>query len=235
MLIQLQEVDTKIRTLVARKNQLPEMLAELERRRTASQDNLGAVKEALQSAQKNKREQDQALETGLQKVEKLKARTSEIKNNKEYQAMLKEIELAEQENKTIEDEILVLMEKTDTAVAAITAAEKNSRDEEVNIAAEQKAYQETMKEVDEELRGLEKGKQEIIGHIDPAVFSRYQRLLRATSGTAIVEIRGESCSGCFMSIPPQVFVNVKKNEEIIACPQCNRILYFKDVIEQKDS
>jgi uncharacterized protein len=45
-----------------------------------------------------------------------------------------------------------------------------------------------------------------------------------------VEARNESCSGCFMSIPPQLFVNVKKNTEIITCPHCSRILYYKEAI-----
>jgi len=49
----------------------------------------------------------------------------------------------------------------------------------------------------------------------------------------VVEARGESCSGCFMSIPPQIFVNVKKNTEIITCPNCHRILYFKEAITPK--
>jgi predicted nucleic acid-binding Zn-ribbon protein len=52
-------------------------------------------------------------------------------------------------------------------------------------------------------------------------------------GIAMAEARGESCSGCYMSIPPQVFVNVKKNESIISCPQCGRLLYVKETIVQK--
>jgi hypothetical protein len=65
------------------------------------------------------------------------------------------------------------------------------------------------------------------------VLSQYQRLLGTKAGIAIAEARGESCSGCYMSIPPQVYVNVKKNESIITCPNCGRILYFKETIVQK--
>ena len=53
------------------------------------------------------------------------------------------------------------------------------------------------------------------------------------AGVVVVEARGESCSGCFMSIPPQIFVNVKKNAEIITCPNCQRILYYKEAIAPK--
>src|SRR5574337_1030244 len=101
LLIQLQEIDAKIRSLTEQKKRLPEALAALERRLAAAREDLDNVKEGLQTAQKNKRDRDKDLEAGVQKVEKLKARTSEIKNNKEYQALLKEIEAAQQENKAI--------------------------------------------------------------------------------------------------------------------------------------
>ncbi len=231
LLIRLQEIDTEIKTLAARKDQLPKMLAGLEQKREANQENLNSVKNGLLEAQKKKRDRDQALEAGAQKVERLKARTSEIKTNKEYQALLKEIETAELENKSIEDEILLHMEKIDGAAAAIAAAEKESREVEAGIVQEQQLYEAAMAKAAEDLRAAEQKKQELASRIQPAVLAPYQRLLANKSGTAIVEVRGESCSGCFMSIPPQVFVNVKKNESIINCPQCGRILYYKEAIE----
>jgi predicted nucleic acid-binding Zn-ribbon protein len=227
LLIQLQEIDTKIRSLTERKNRLPAILASLDQRRAANKEELDKSTEALQAAQKNKRERDKDLDVGAQKVEKLKSRTSEIKTNKEYQALLKEIETAEQENKAIEDDILVLMEKIDAAAAAITAAEKKSREEDTAIAVEQKEHEADFAKLEEELKAAEQQRQEAASRIEPAISAQYQKLLAAKAGTAIVEARGESCSGCYMSIPPQVFVNVKKNESIITCPHCSRILYYK--------
>jgi len=234
LLIELQEIDVEIKSLAAQKGRLPEMLAALERRRAENQQNLDTVKESLLTAQKSRRDRDQDLESGIQKVEKLKARTSEIKNNKEYQALLKEIEAVEQEIKAIEDEILILMEKIEAAAVAITAAEKNTVEEEARIVADQKEYKATIAKVAEELKTVEQKRQEMISRIEPPVSAHYQRLLASTSGNAVVEVRGESCSGCYMSIPPQVFVNVKKNESINTCPQCGRILYYKEAIVQKN-
>ena len=234
LLIELQEIDAEMKSLAAQKGRLPEMLAALERRRAENQQNLDTVKESLLTAQKNRRDRDQDLESEIQKVEKLKARTSEIKNNKEYQALLKEIEAVEQEIKAIEDEILILMEKIEAAAAAITAAEKKTIEEEARIVADQKEYKTTIAKVAEKLKTVEQKRQEMISRIEPPVSARYQRLLVSTSGNAVVEVRGESCSGCYMSIPPQVFVNVKKNESINTCPQCGRILYYKETIVQKN-
>lgn len=233
LLIQLQEVDSKIRAQTEQKNRVPELLASLDEKRAASKADLEKVKEALQTAQKNKRDRDKDLEVGAQKVEKLKARTSEIKNNKEYQAILKEIETAEQENKTIEDDILALMEKIDAAAAQIRAAEQRALEEEAAIQAEQKQHEAAFAKLEEELKATEKARQETMGRIQPQVLSQYEKLLLSKAGIAMAEARSESCSGCYMSIPPQVFVNVKKNESIITCPNCGRILYFKESIVQK--
>jgi len=233
LLIQLQEIDTKIRTQNEQKNRLPEILALLERRRVTLHEDVEKVKEALQTAQKNKRDRDKDLEAGVQKVDKLKTRSSEIKNNKEYQALLKEIEAAEQENKAIEDDILGLMEKIDAAAGQIAAAERRAKDEAVGIAAEQTQHEASFAKLDEEVKTMEEGRQKSIAGVPKPLLAQYQKLLVTKAGIAIVEARGESCSGCYMSIPPQVYVNVKKNASIITCPNCNRILYFKEAIAPK--
>jgi uncharacterized protein len=235
LLIQLQEIDAKIRTHIVQKNLLPETLATLERRRVSIKDDLDKAQEALLAAQKNKRDRDKDLEAGAQKVEKLKARSAEIKNNKEYQALLKEIEAAEQENKAIEDDILGLMEKIDAAAGHITAAEQRVKEEEAEIQVEQKKHEAVFAKLEEELKAIEEERQKMIARIPKPVLTQYQKLLGTKAGIAIAEARGESCSGCYMSIPPQVYVNVKKNESIITCPNCGRILYFKETIVQKNT
>jgi predicted nucleic acid-binding Zn-ribbon protein len=233
LLIQLQEIDGKIRSLVEQKKRLPEFLADLERKRETNKANLESVQETLLAAQKKKRDRDQDLEAGAQKVEKLKARTSEIKNNKEYQALLKEIEAGEKENKAIEDDILVLMEKIDAAAAGITNAEQRSREEEAALQAEQQQREADFAKIEQDLKEIARARQESIARIKPDLLGQYEKLLNTKAGIAIAEARNESCSGCFMSIPPQIFVNVKKNESILTCPNCHRMLYYKEVIVPK--
>ena len=230
LLIRLQELDTTIRGLVDQGKSRTAVLAGLEVRRAASKSDLERAKESLLAAQKTKRDRDQDLEVGAQKVEKLKAHSAGIKNNKEYQALLKETETAEQENKAIEDSILALMERIDAAAGQITAAEQRAQEEARAIQEEQQRYESVFAKVEVELKAVELLRKEMLGRIKPVVLTQYQKLLITKAGVAIAEARGESCSGCYMRIPPQVFVNVKKNESIITCPHCGRILYFKDVI-----
>ncbi len=233
LLIQLQEIDAKIRTLEEQRKRLPGVLAELDQKRAASKADLEKVKEGLQTAQKNKRDRDKDLEAGAQKVEKLKGRTSEIKTNKEYTALLKEIETAEQENKVIEDDILKLMEKIDAAAGEIRTAESGSAQEAAAIEAERKQIEESMAKLDAALAGDEQVRADIAARVDRTLLSQYEKRYTSLNGKVVVEARGEACSGCFMSIPPQIFVNVKKNADIITCPHCHRILYYKEAITPK--
>jgi predicted nucleic acid-binding Zn-ribbon protein len=233
VLIRLQEIDLKVRRLQEQQKKHPELLAAFERRREQNRAGLEQVREALATAQKNKRDRDKDLEVGAQKVEKLKARTTDIKTNKEYTAHLKEIENAEKENKAIEDEILVLMERIDAAAAQIGAAEARATEEETAIAAEQKEQEASYASVEEELKTCLAQREQVLISVQPGILKQYERLLLSKAGMAMAEARGEACSGCYMSIPPQVFVNVKKNESVINCPHCGRILYYKETITQK--
>ena len=230
LLIHLQEIDGVIRARREEKRKLPELLAELERKNEANKAELDRVREALDAAQKGKRERDRDLEEGGQKVEKLKSRTPDIKTNKEYTALLKEIETVEQENKAIEEDILKLMEKIDAAAGEISNAESRSAEEAAAIAAERKQLEDNIAKVEAELAAVERERNELAVRIDAPLLAKYQKRAAALSGKVVVEARGESCSGCFMSIPPQLFVNVKKNTEVLTCPHCSRILYYKDAI-----
>lgn len=227
LIIQLQEMDLRIRYLDDKKKRYPEILASLERRRSENKQELDKSTDALQAAQKSKRDRDKDLEVGIQKVEKLKARTPEIKTNKEYQALLKEIETAEQENKAVEDDILMLMEKIDSAASSIKTAETRAREEDAAITAEQKEQEAAFAKAEEELKGTLQQRQEAAARIERPLLMQYQKLLETKGGMAVAEARNEACSGCYMSIPPQVFVNVKKNESVISCPNCGRILFYK--------
>jgi predicted nucleic acid-binding Zn-ribbon protein len=233
LLIRLQDIDGVIRARQEEKRKLPGMLAELERKNELNKAELDRVREALDVAQKGKRDRDRDLEEGGQKVEKLKSRTPDIKTNKEYTALLKEIETVEQENKVIEDDILKLMEKIDAAAAEIRNAESRSAEEAAAIAAERTQLDESMAKLEAELATIERERDELAAQVDPPLLARYQKRYGSLAGKVVVEARRESCTGCFMSIPPQLFVNVKKNTEIITCPHCSRILYYKEALTPK--
>ena len=86
-----------------------------------------------------------------------------------------------------------------------------------------------MLEAEKELLPLKEARTKIVDAIDDDMYKQYVDLFESYGGIAVAEVKEEICQGCNMNIPPQLFVEIKKNEEIFQCPQCRRILYYKDV------
>ena len=188
-------------------------------------------KQKVTLLEKKKKDKEKETEDINERIKKLKARASEIKTNKEYQAHLKEIEAIEKERYAIEDEILSVMEAIDAAGKELKAEEIKVKAEKDKIEAFKKQVEKEMAEAEGELSEKKARRSDIADKIDPDMYNEYMKVLKACGGLAVVEAREEICQGCNMNIPPQMFVEIKKNEEISQCPQCRRILYWKEVNE----
>lgn len=227
LLIELQGADSTIIRKKAAIDSLPSKLSSVENSFKETRFLYEKEKQKCELLEKKKKDKERAIEDINEKIKKIKARASDIKTNKEYQAHLKEIETIEKERYAIEDEILSAME-------AIEAAAKEVKAEELKMSAEKDKVERFRKEVEKETAEAEKEIGElqvkriaIADKIDPDVYSNYMALLEKCNGLAVVEARDEICQGCNMNIPPQMFVELKKNIEIIQCQQCDRILYWK--------
>ena len=228
LLIELQEADSTIIRKKAVIDSLPSKLSSAEKLFKEIRSLYEKEKQKCELLKKKKKDKEKGIEDINEKIKKIKARASDIKTNKEYQAHLKEIETIEKERYAIEDEILSVME-------AIEAAAKEVKAEELKMKAEKDKVEAFRKEVDQEIAEAEKEMGElkvrriaIADKIDPDVYGNYMALLEKCNGLAVVEARDEICQGCNMNIPPQMFVELKKNIEIIQCQQCDRILYWKE-------
>jgi predicted nucleic acid-binding Zn-ribbon protein len=227
-LIELQQIDLKIIDLNNLIGDIPTKIAAAELPLNDSQRALLAGKEKLESLEKRKRDRERALDETGEKVRKLKARTSEIKTNKEYQALLTEIESVEKEQYAVEDGILLIMEEMENASQQVKAEEAIFIKEKEKIDAVTQKVEAEKTTFDQELAQLKGLRAEIAQTIENELYEEYIDLIGIHRGYAVAEARGEICQGCNMNIPPQLFVELKKNEVIFHCPQCRRILYYKN-------
>lgn len=188
---------------------------------------LSKLKQENEILGKKKREKESQLDDLNEKIRKLKARTTEIKTNKEYQAHLKEIESAEKELHDLEDEILVIMEEIDTFSKDIKLAEERIKAEKSKVEAIKEKIESGILESQKELESLKEKREKIVESMSGEVYNLYMSLMESGGGVAVAEVKEEVCQGCNMNIPPQLYVEIKRNEDIIQCPQCHRILYYK--------
>jgi len=227
-LIKLQEIDSKILAINRIIAEFPLKIAEAELPLKESMASIGNVKQKFETLDKRKRDKERALDDIDEKIKKLKARTVDIKTNKEYQALLKEIESIEKDRSATEEEILTIMIETDTVSKQSKSEESKFIGEKEKVEAFKKKLEGEKSEVEKELIAVKEIRSKIVEAIDKEIHDEYIELLQILNGIAVTEAKEEICQGCNMNIPPQLFVELKKNEEIMHCPQCRRILYFKN-------
>jgi predicted nucleic acid-binding Zn-ribbon protein len=232
LLVELQKLDSTIISLSRSIKAIPNKISSMEKPLKEAQANLRARKQGLEAAEKKKRDKEREVEEIDEKVEKMKARTADIKDNKAYQAHLKEIEKAEKTRFAREDEILELMESLDQEGGKVKEAEGALEGENRKVEELKAALDAEVGEGEKELSALKGKRTAMVDSLEKEIYDKYMSLLTNLGGLAVTKVEGEVCTGCNMHIMPQLYVEIKKNETIITCPQCNRILYFEQPEEQ---
>ena len=227
ILVQLQDKDFRIAEIVEKQKNLPSIIASVRGKLDKAQQELSEASDSFDSATKERKALESSLKDAETKVTKLKEKIPEIKTNKEYHALLKEIDTAVHEKSDIEEKILILFEKLDELKAKRSEKENVFKEEEKVFNREKEIIEKDSNQLSEVLKELESQKAAIVSQVDTKLLSEYNRLLTDKKGLAVVTVKNEHCLGCNMRIPPQVFAEIKKNEKISYCLNCKRILYWK--------
>jgi predicted nucleic acid-binding Zn-ribbon protein len=200
-----------------------EIGAELERIQSMI-DSLTADIEVIEAQRDELR---QALNLEKTNVEKAEGRLPEIKTQKEYLAVLKEIDAAKKVNKDLSDRI---QEKE----KEIGALEQERKEKQESLDAMKEEVRDRCEEIRQSLKDSEKILAEKTSqresHLEPLpvpLRKRYQLLMERRAGVAVVEARNGTCLGCNMHLPPQLFNSLFLTQEIQCCPHCNRLLYVE--------
>lgn len=231
----MQEIDSRIleKTLFIRK--VPLRISEVDEPLTNAKLELDRINQKNETLSAKKREKEKLLEETNEKIKKIKLRASEVKTNKEYQAHLKEIEAFEKEIAGIEEEILVIMVELDNSLKVQKEKDDVVKVEVDKINAFKRQLDLEVEAHQKELSLLEQERADLSRSVEPELYRLYSKLLNSGNGVAITAAQNEICMGCNMNIPPQLFVEIRKNEEVIQCPQCQRILFYPDDLPQNGS
>jgi len=228
LIIDLQKIDAEVIRINNRKKILPEEMAKLDETFTIYCADVEKDKKNQEDLQKTHREREEKLKRGFENLKKAKDRLSDVKTNKEYQAMLKEIESIELNNGAIEDEILLIMDKLDQIRKLVNVRELELEGYRRDYEVRKKEIQTELTTVETEISDyLEKGLM-LRDRIDPVLLKRYETIKNRSNGLAVVAAWKEICAGCHMNIPPQMYIELQRDININYCPHCNRIIYWED-------
>jgi len=234
LLKRLQKIDSTIKEIENIKHNSPIKIKQLEKELEQKRQGLEKEKAVLEEIQKERRKKEQQLGIEMERLRKSQDKLDSVKTNKEYQAVLKEIDDIKRTSSDLETEILIFMEKADEVNKEIKEKENKYQEWVQEFENQKKSIQTEIEKCEEELKNQQKFRQETIKNIHPDLIKRYEMLLKRRQGVAVVPIRDGLCQGCNMNIPPQKFLEIRKNNNaIMSCPFCNRILYFEESSSEK--
>ncbi|OEU48204.1 MAG: hypothetical protein BA871_04795 [Desulfuromonadales bacterium C00003096] len=166
-----------------------------------------------------------ALDQEQANVEKSEGRLPEIKTQKEYLAVLKEIDTAKKLNKDLTDQV----EAKNAEIAALneekTEKQQNLTEMEEQIAARCGEIEGALKSLEKSRQSLAKQRDSQIKPLPKNLQRSYKLLMERRAGVAVVEARNGACLGCNMHLPPQLFNSLFLAQEIKTCPHCSRMLF----------
>lgn len=193
-----------------------------------------ALEAEVSELTEQKKEREEHVRQNKERIEKDQARLGEIKNDKQYKAVNKEISNAEKSNRLLGMEIDALGDRLTEKENELSERQGrlSQKDAALGSMKEELAGKESLWSKNRE--GLDAEREAVAKDIKPQVISRYERIRSRRGGTGIANVKDETCLGCYIQIPPQIYIHLlKATSELIDCPHCHRILYFAaEVIEE---
>jgi len=225
----IQRIDSEIDAVNGERQRYRDDIKAVEDHIERLKEEAGAVEAELASLAEEKKDRDEKIRQCREKIEKDRTRLSDIKNDKQYKALNKGISGNEKAMKLLEFELSALDEKLNarSADAAAKAGELGEKTE--RLASLVEGLERKNSEWEAEIRTREAERSSVASNLKPAQLKRYETIKAKRGGIGIINVVRETCQGCYIQIPPQVFNQLMKGtEEIMTCPHCHRMLYFDD-------
>ena len=149
-----------------------------------------------------------------------------VKTNKEYQLLLREVDDSKKRKDSLETEWVEYLEEKEKLEKIVKESENEYQILNDKIVAEQEEIDKKTSD-DKTLLDEYLDRQNDIGkNLAPSLMNRFARISKMNNGLAVIHVKNEVCMGCFMNIPPQLYIDVQRGNSLISCPQCSRILYY---------
>jgi uncharacterized protein len=226
-LIHLQEYDSRLAKLEAEAARLPKRIEAIRTSVGEARTAVEAVKTKVDATRKNLRAKEKDLEVVAAKRSKADAHLWEVKTNKEYSAVLVEIEDIKQEKSRVEEEILALMEMQERLASEAREAEARLKAREEQGNQDEASVRQQLAVVEAELAGVRGERTTLAREIPPGLLVDYERILKARGGLAIAPAMTGVCGGCRVSIRPQAIQELR-SATLMRCESCGRYLYWSE-------
>jgi uncharacterized protein len=226
-LVQLQELDNAIEEAKRKIATHPQRLGEADARLHDAEQHVETARQRLKDNHDARRALEKDAAVFQARLTKFKDQLSEVKTNREYQAIQHEIATAQGELGGVEEKVLERMLEADVIAVDLTAAEADLARQQKAISAEKTALEEELIRVQKAMADASARRVSLTAAAEPRLIALFEQVARARKGVAIsIATRDGSCSICHVRLRPAVFQMVRQNDRIIQCESCQRILYY---------
>jgi len=224
--IALQRLDSAAHDAQRRLAAEPERTRALEARIETAKQRVADAKQRLSDNQARRREIEKEVAVHQGRLSKFREQAMAVKTNEEYHAVQKEIAYAQTEIKGLEDRVLEQMLDADDLSSAVKRSEKELADEQKAADGERKAMAAEFTELRASLERIAGERAALVAALDPHVLAVFELVSKRRNGIGVAEARDGICTICHVRLRPQVFNTIRRNDAIIQCDSCQRILYF---------
>jgi predicted nucleic acid-binding Zn-ribbon protein len=225
-LIQLQRLDDATAAARAKIDAFPSEMEALDARLATGQGARDAAQAALDDNQRRRRELERDLGTAQARLSKYREQLMAVKTNKEYQAMLHEIATAETDVRSTEDRILDRMETAEGLTAQLKEAELALTAERAAIEEEKTRLEATRVVLERQVLDADSARTAIVRELGRDALALFEHVARARKGVAMARAVDGHCTECHVRLRPQHYNEVRRNDSLIQCESCMRILYY---------
>ncbi len=228
-LIQLQGIDTKLRDLNDLLGDLPSKVELLNQQEESTKNSLDENKKRLKEIEVEIQKRELEITQIDDKISKIKDQLFLVTNNKQYDALMTEMDHFKDKKSTFESETISFLEEKEELTASVKTLESELSELSEDLNQRRKKLESAISESADEKLLLEKQRKEKVDTLDVNIISVYDRVMGAREGLAVVPIVGSGCGGCGAHIPPQTIAEVRAGTAIHRCDMCGRFLYNEEI------
>ena len=226
-LIELQKIDSQLAEIEELLGDLPIKVTELKNKEDSLTSDFERGKARLKEIALEQHKTEMNLAEFKEKIDKLKDQLFLVTNNKQYDALMLEIDHLKENLDRNETTELELLEEKDQLAEQVKSQEQSLESLSKELSSKQVNLEQALAASSSEKKDLESRREETAKDLSASVLARYNRILSARNGLAVVSLEGRSCGGCGAALPPQLVAEVKTLATIQDCSICTRFLFWE--------
>lgn len=229
----LQQLDSQIDKIKIIRGELPLEVQDLEDEIEGLQTRVDKYQEEVTTFEKQVGEKKQAIKDSKALIKRYEEQQMNVRNNREYDSLSKEIEFQNLEMQLAEKRISEFSAALEVKTEQIKDAKAQLKEREADLRIKNSELKDIVQETENEEKDLFSNSQDLMTKVEDRLIVAYNRIRKnARNGLAVVQIERDACGGCFNKIPPQHQLDIRMHKKIIVCEYCGRIL-VDDEIDKK--